>query len=346
MPAWVSRSTLCAALALVPTAVLAQVPPAPPPAAAVPTARERAADLVPPDPGAPAPSRWAADLERLDEDVRLRLLTPNDPRGNYIRGALDKTDIASQVAHFAAARAAAPQEKLYLAALAGACLIPTQPTLPDCDAVDRLADWARRDEDNGVPAILLANRARQHGDIDAMVADLREAAGKPRFDEYWGRGVLAFWDYFRNVSLPFDPAAKAVAALTYATEQPVTWPAALQVMCAGALGRGNEAVRAACADLGSALAARASTWAGRLTGVAVAYRNVPPAQQARIESSRSEAGRLRARCDDARRGRFDGLESADAAARTHDLALGDAWVRNQAEVGEIGACERLLRERS
>lgn len=348
----------CAVLALagITTVSLAQSP------AATAPARRPAASAAAPAPNAQAPastvagaaddagtvqpSRWAADLERIDEDVRLRLLTPNDPRGNYIRGALDKTDIASQVAHLAVARSTAPQEKLYLAALAAACLTPTQPTLPDCDAVDRLADWARRDEDNGVPAILLANRARQHGETDAMVAHLAEAAEKPRFDEYWGRGVLAFWDYFRAAPLPFDPAAKAVAALTYATEQPVPWPTAMQAMCATGRDRASDALRSACANLGNALAARASTWAGRLTGVAVALRNTPdPAAQSRIEASRTDSNGLRARCDDARRSHFDGLESPDAAVRTRELAAADAWVRAQADAGEIGACERLMRAR-
>src|SRR5436305_13480042 len=99
------------------------------------------------DPAAAVPSRWAGDFQRIDEDLHLRLLTPSDPRANWVRAALDKTDIASQVSHFSAARVAAPQEKLYLASLAMACLQPTLPVLPECDAVDRLADWARRDED-------------------------------------------------------------------------------------------------------------------------------------------------------------------------------------------------------
>jgi len=58
------------------------------------------------DPAATAPSRWAADFDRIDEDVRLRLLTPSDPRANWVRASLDKTDIASQVSHYTAARVA------------------------------------------------------------------------------------------------------------------------------------------------------------------------------------------------------------------------------------------------
>jgi hypothetical protein len=294
------------------------------------------------DPSAPTPSRWAADFDRIDEDVRLRLLTPSDPRANWVRASLDKTDIASQVTHYAAARVAAPQEKLYLASLAMACLQPTQPVLPECDAVDRLADWARRDEDNGVPTILLADRARRRGERDKMLEDLAEAADKPRFDEYWSQGALTLWDYFRDARLDYDPAARAFAALEYATELPVTWPTAMQGVCANPREKGNEPLRAACARLGDALAKRAASWTGRLVGVTIAYRNAANAEgQSRAEASRGVANRLRARCDDLRRLRADGLESADAAQRARDLATSDAWIRAQAREGEVGACERL-----
>jgi len=294
------------------------------------------------DPAAAAPSRWAGDFDRLDEDVRLRLLTPSDPRANWVRGSLDKTDIASQVSHFTAARVAAPQEKLYQASLATACLTPTQPVLPECDAIDRLADWARRDEDNGVPSILLADRARRRGERDKMLEHLAEAAEKPRFDEYWSQGALVLWEYFRDARLDYDPAARAFAALEYASELPVTWPTALQGSCANPRERGVEDLRAACARLGDALARRASSWTGRLIGVTLAYRNAPDAQaQAKAEASRGAANRLRARCEDVRRVRSEGLESADPALRTREIAASDAGIHAQARYGEVAACERL-----
>jgi hypothetical protein len=214
--------------------------------------------------------------------------------------------------------------------------------LPECDAVDRLADWARRDEDNGVPSILLADRARRRGERDKMLEHLAEAAEKPRFDEYWSQGALTLWDYFRDARLEYDPAARAFAAIEYASELPVTWPTALQGLCANPRERGVEPVRAACARLGDALAQRASSWTGRLIGVTLAYRNAPDAQgQARAEASRNATNRLRARCEDVRRLRADGLESADAALRAREIAASDAWIRAQARYGEVVACERL-----
>jgi hypothetical protein len=298
------------------------------------------------DPAAPPPSRWAADLERIDEDLRLRLLTPSDPGGNWIRASLDKTDIASQVSHFTAARTQAPQQKLYMASLATACMQPTLPVLPECDAMDRLADWARRDTDNGVPDILLADRARRRGEADKVVAHLEEAAGKPRYDEYWGQGVLAFWDYLRPLPLSYDPAAKAVAALNYGTEQPVAWPTSMQLLCANPRERGSDALRAACARVGEALSERSTSWLGRLLGIAIAHRNAQDgARQKQLEGSRVASNQQRARCDDARRVRFEGLESADPALRMRAIAAGDAWLHAQAQYGEVEACSRLLNAR-
>jgi len=294
------------------------------------------------DPASTQPSRWSADFDRIDDEVRLALLSPSDPRANWVRASLDKTDIASQATHYTAARTAVPQDKLYLASLATACLTPTLPVLPECDAVDRLADWARRDEDNGIPEILLADRARRRGERDAMVDYLAEAAGKPRFDDYWAQGALALWDYFRDSKLPYDPAARAFAALEYASELPVTWPTALQNICVSPREPLADTLRAACARVGDALASRASSWTGRLVGVVLATRNSPDAQvKSKAEASRDDANRLRARCEDARKARVDGIESPDAAQRTRDLAAIDDWIRQQARYGEVGACERL-----
>jgi hypothetical protein len=293
------------------------------------------------DPATPPPSRWAADLDRLDEDVRLRLLAPSDPASHWVRGALDSTDIESQVTHFAAARTTMPQERLYLASLAAACLRPTQPVLPECDAVDRLADWARRDEDNGVPDILLADRARHRRQTDTMLAHLAEAAGKPRFDDYWARGTLVFWDYFKALPPAFDPAARAEAAMNYADAQDVAWPGALRAMCADPRSAANDALRAACASLGAALSERASSWLGRLTGITVAYRNSAASRQAEVEKARVGVNQRRARCDDQLHTRLDGLESADAARRSRAVAAADGWIRAQAQAGEVAACANL-----
>jgi hypothetical protein len=74
------------------------------------------------DPTGATVSRWQGDLDRIDGEVRLVLLSANDPRSHYVAGRLDNLDVASAVGHFTTARVAAPQDPLYLATLALACL--------------------------------------------------------------------------------------------------------------------------------------------------------------------------------------------------------------------------------
>ena len=84
-----------------------------------------------------------------------------------------------------------------------------QPRLPECDGVDRLADWATRDADNGWPSLLLAERARQRKNTAAMLAYLEQAAMQPRFVEYWNRGALMLWEDIKGATPGADPAARA-----------------------------------------------------------------------------------------------------------------------------------------
>jgi hypothetical protein len=118
------------------------------------------------------PSRWQQDKEALDQAVRARALSASEPRDLWVSGQLETSDPWARVGALAQARTRVPGDKLYLGSLAMACLVPMQPLAPECDATDRLADWATRDDDNGVQALLLANRARQRNNAAAMVAFL------------------------------------------------------------------------------------------------------------------------------------------------------------------------------
>ena len=199
------------------------------------------------------------------------MLTANDPRSNWIAGQLDRGDIEAQVRHFAAARVAAPDNRLYLASLATACLEPVQPRLPECDGVDRLADWATRDADNGWPSLLLAERARRHKNPEAMLAYLQQAAGQPRFVEYWEAGSLEFWEAVRAIPVEAEEAAKLELAVMYAMARSLAWPDAARATCMGAGTRATE-VRSACAQLGAAMRERGSTWMSRLIGARMVAR--------------------------------------------------------------------------
>jgi hypothetical protein len=291
--------------------------------------------------GEPAPSRWQADLNQLDADLRLRLLTAEKPPAAWLAGELDTTDIASQVRHYAAARTSAPQEPLYQASLATACLVHVRPHLAPCDAVDRLADWARRDHDNGVPTILLADRARQRGELDSAASFVEEATEAPRFDDYWSLGALHWWNYLQPLPVDIDPAAKAKAAANYASARDLAWAPSLHALCIEARGR-SERMTAACAKLGGAMMKRASTFALRRAGARVAEANALDAtarNAARAAHARIIAAT--ARCAQAQPDFATELESQTPSVRARGIEQFGAWASAQARDGEVGACERL-----
>jgi len=270
------------------------------------------------------------------------MLTANDPRSNWIAGQLDRGDIESQVRHFTAARVAAPDNKLYLATLATACLEPVQPRLPECEAVDRLADWATRDRDNGWPSLLLAERARQHSNPEAMLAHLQNAAAQPRFAEYWEAGSLEIWEAVRAMPVDGDDAAKLELAVMYAMTRSLAWPNAARATCMGT-GVRSDAVRAACTQLGAAMKDRGSTWMSRLIGGRLIQSNAISAE-AKAAAEKSVAS-IRAQimaCSRATGPILDGLQATDAATRAKAVAEWDRWLRREAAIGEARACDERV----
>ena len=317
------------------------------PQAAVPAAREPG--LVRQSPtglevreGDATPSRWQSDLERLDSDLRLRLLTANEPRIDWLAGDIDSADVESQVRHYAAARIAAPGERLYLASLGIACLHPVRPTLAPCDAVDRLADWARRDTDNGVPSLLLAGRARQRGQSDAVASYVEQAADAPRFDDYWSQHSQRWWDYLRAVDVGIDAAAKAEAAAKYGSMNDLAWAQPLRIVCAEGSARPDR-LRDACANLGQALMARGASFALRRAGARIAEINAPDAAARSAAQARgARILAMTARCTQLQPDFATALESPQPATRARGVEDFTAWANAQAQLGEVASCERVL----
>ncbi len=298
-----------------------------------------AQQLAPPD---AKPSRWQPEMDRLDDAFRARLVVANDPRSQWIAGQLDRGDIQSQVSDFAKARVASPGNKLYLATLATACMEITVPRLPECEAVDRLADWATRDTDNGWPSLLLADRARQHRTPDSMLAHLQSAAAQPRFVEYWEAGSLEIWEGVRAMPIDGEEAAKMELAVTYAMPRSLTWTNAARATCDGSAQR-SEAVRAACAQVGAAMRERGSTWMTRLIGARLVRANVDSTDAKTVADQALAAVRSQvAACARATGAILDGLEAADAASRARAVAEWDRWLRREAMVGEARACEERV----
>lgn len=347
------------ALAIASGALFAQaqpVPLPPPPPATAPLAPPPAQPPLPSPPsgtltqspagaearaGEQPPSRWQGEVAELDADLRLRLLSANEPRTDWLAGELEGADIVSQVRHYTAARTAAPDERLYQASLATACLTRVRPPLAECEAVDRLADWARRDVDNGVPSLLLADRARQRGEADSAAAHVEHAAGAARFDDYWSQGALHWWDYLRVLPVKTDPAAKAEAAANYAAARELWWASSLRALCAES-GARSERMKAACAGVGEAMMARGTTFALQRAGARVAETNALD-ERARKTAQARHARILEAtaRCAQLRPDFANDLESAVTATRARGVEQFGAWASAQARDGEVGACARL-----
>jgi hypothetical protein len=292
--------------------------------------------IVEPPPA--AASRWQADVTRMDDAMRARVLSSDAPRSRWLAAEIDRSDIDRRVANLALARSRVPTEKLYLAALAAACLEPVQPWPDACDATDRLADWATRDTDNGLPSLLLAQRAQQRNNGTAMIAYLEEAAARPRFDDYWTRGGLFVWEEVRALPGADAPAARAELVATYALARPPYGTGALQTLCRDPARFGDPA-RGACAAAGDALAQRGSTWALQSAGARIAERSAaaPEARQ-RAAAQRADIQQRAYEC--AQRGDpvAVALQSADASERAAAVEQWVSRLRREAELGEPAGC--------
>ncbi len=308
-------------------------------ASAIPLAQMRtdAAGARISDPAPAAASRWQADRDALDQALRARVAAASTPRELWIEGTLDDADPWARVRAFSEARNRVPDEKLFLASLAMACLAPLQP-LPDaCDATDRLADWAIRDPDNGLPALLLADRARQRNNVASMVAHLEDAATRPRFDDYSNRAAVLLWDAVRDVPGDVDPAARAELAASYGLVRSPYPARQLASLCRG-LDRDADNLRKACSAAGNALAQRAATWSLRIAGARLAERSSDAATLAAAQQQVSAVQRRAFECAEAGNGIATGLESADAAVRARAVTQWEARLRKDAQLGEVAAC--------
>ncbi|MFO1316031.1 MAG: hypothetical protein U1F58_10530 [Burkholderiales bacterium] len=309
--------------------------------AAVAAAAAAVALAQPGKPGAEAPapaSRWSAQSAQMDDAMRAQWLVATGPRTDWLAGTLDTGDPAAQVTRLASARVATPDNRLFLASLATACLAPLRPRPAECDATDRLADWATRDVDNGVPSLLLADRARQRNNPAALLAYLEEAAQRPRFDDYRNRGALVIWEEVRALPGAYDPAARALLAASYGALWSPFAAGAVDGLCRDGQAP-TDAIRAACAAAGAAMAQRAATWSLRIAGARLAERSAAPGPARTAAGQRlADLQRQSYECAETGNAIAAGLESADAAARARAVAQWEARLVRDARDGEVASC--------
>ncbi len=299
--------------------------------------------------GGPAASRWQAEVRELDAAMRDRALTATAPRARWVAGEIERGDPIGQVDHLAEARRQVPRERLYVGSLALACLEPVRPLPAPCDAMDRLADWATRDENNGLPVLLLAERAQARRDVASMIAQLEEATAKPAFDDYFDRGALFLWEEVLALPQPGEPAAKAELAAGYGLSLGTQAVRGIDALCREG-GTGPEPARAACHAAGLALSAKGANWSLRQAGARLAERTAATAQAQ--EQARQVGAELRRRafaCAEAGNALVDALESPRRACAPAPWAsgrFGSDATRNSVKWPPAAPGRRRLRLRS
>ncbi len=287
---------------------------------------------------APTAPRWQAELRELDAALRDRALTADDPRMQWIAGEIGRGDPAGQVAMLAEARRQVPREQLYVGSLALACLELLRPLPPACDAMDRLADWATRDGNNGLPVLLLAERAQARKDVESMIAQLAEATSKPEFNDYHDRGALFLWEEVRSLPQRGDPAARVELTAGYGLSLAAQGVRGIDALCRGG-SAGPDLARAACHAAGLALTSRGANWSLRQAGARLAERSAAT-EEGRVDARRTAAElRLRAfACAEAGNALVTALDSPQADVRARAVREWEVRITRNAELGEVAAC--------
>ena len=209
------------------------------------------------DAAAPA-SRWQADLERLDADLRLRLLTAHEPRADWVAGELDAADIDVAGAPLRRGpRSGARRARSTWPRLRVACLQPVQPAARRRARRSTGSPTGRRATTTTAFPSLLSRRSRAAARRarPGRRRYVEQAATAPRFDDYWSEGALAL------VGVPAAAArrrrscgARPEAASNYALTRALRLGVARCARSAPNRAVAAPAMRAGCAELGQAMA--------------------------------------------------------------------------------------------
>ncbi|MEO8487814.1 MAG: hypothetical protein ABI585_15920 [Betaproteobacteria bacterium] len=292
--------------------------------------------------GPRVPSLPEASFERIDEAMRDRVATSDSADALFVRGLQATMDPGARVASYAEAWRRQPAELLFLASFADACMVRAVPAWPDCAAVDPVSRWAARDADNAVPRVLLAERARQRGDLPGMREQLGYAADLARFVSYRPRGGPAVWRVLSGIpAVAREPEAPFAAAALGSMRADVATTEATQLCQNGAPGVGVE-VAEPCKRLARAMADHADTFGARLIGLALAWSWAgDDAERRRLAAERDRVTAASLACGEARLAWIERLNrdaaSRDAARRAEAASLDDA-----ATLDEPAACARWV----
>jgi len=288
------------------------------------------------------PSLPEAAFERIAEALRDRVARSDSADAHFVRGLQATMDPGARVAGYAEAWRQKPAELLFLASFADACMVRAIPAWSECASTDPVSRWAARDAGNAVPRVLLAERARQRGDLPGMREQIAFAADLGRFDSYELRGGPAIWRVLGAVpAVAGEPETPFAATALGAMRSDIATTEAALLCQNGAPGVGPE-VTASCRKLARAMADRADTYAARLVGLGIAWSwSADDAERRRLAAERDRVAAASLECANARLAWIESLNrdaaSRDAARRAEAGALDDA-----ATLDEPAACTRLV----
>jgi len=270
-------------------------------------------------------------LLQFETDLDAALVSASDAASLWLRGLFTRTDDEARAHDLATAHRLAPREILYLASLASECQVDRVPRPAGCAESDWVAKWVSVDGDNAAPWVLLAARSLRIRQPERAVADLVQAAGKPRYDEYWNRSVDHGWTVMRR-AVPSRAEDASGVLLLWRTE-PLAATAALQVLCSGGPVEASDEGRDACRRLAGGAMSRADTLLARRTAAAVSER---------LATDGADKTRARRTLDDLTlAGRTCGswlVQEAGAQERRAAVARLQAWMTELATSDEASAC--------
>lgn len=288
------------------------------------------------------PSLPEAAFARIDQALRERVATADTPDAHFVRGLQATMDPGARVAGYAEAYRRQPAEPLFLASLADACMLRAIPAWPECAELDPVSRWAARDATNALPRVLLAERARQRGDLPGMREQLLYAAELPRFDSYRSRGGVAVWRVLAGVpSVAGEPEGPFAAAAIGAARGDIATVEAAAVCRRDGPGMTPEAGEA-CRRLARMMADRADTWEARAVGLAILWSwTDDPAARTRLASERDKMEASSLECNNAKLALIEAL-NRDAASRAAARAIESGAIDDALKLDEPAACAKLV----
>ena len=288
------------------------------------------------------PSLPEAAFERIDQALRDRVASADSADAHFVRGLQATMDPGARIAGYAEAWRRQPGEMLFLASFADACMVRAVPAWPDCASADAVSRWAARDADNAVPRVLLAERARQRGDLPGMREQLAHAADLRRFDAYRSRGGPAVWRVLGGVpAVSGEPETPFAATALGALRSDVATSEATQLCQNGGAGVAPD-VAGSCRKLARTMADRADSYGARLVGLALAWSwAADDAERNRLAAERDRLAASSLECGNARLALIEGL-NRDAGSRAASRGAEVASLDDALTLDEPAACARLV----